>query len=305
MLPPYLGKIPNRSKTHGAIRGTRPNGTRGVVGPPLCRYFCLRPCRLSLLSNKKTAPFSARKNCNSILCTVRASASRGGEVALNDTLCFDITCSNHLTVSPLFRGSNPYPCGSLAYRVDPCLPRQRPQHGLYSYYKDSAAVCQRVLDGHHQKKKQKARGTRERRGRLPKSDDKASAAEKRGCVRRQGAREGELPAGQEKPTRAAHVQSGRFRGFFSFKNGGQRGENTFSARLRAGPATCTGPARRRRGSKGIFFREGGEGVGEVCGAVLDVVEVLVGVEAVVLHLDQGHGDVGTVVRDALTVVQEV
>ena len=134
---------------------------------------------------------------------------------------------------------------------------------------------------------------------------KPRAAEKRGCVRRQGAREGELPAGQEKPTRAAHVQSGRFRGFFSFKNGGQRGENTFSARLRAGPATCTGPARRRRGSKGIFFREGGEGVGEVCGAVLDVVEVLVGVEAVVIHLDQGHGDIGAVVRDALAVVQQV
>lgn len=156
-----------------------------------------------------------------------------------------------------------------------------------------------------EKKKQKARGTRERRGRLPKNDDKASAAEKRRYVRRQRAREGELPAGQGKPARAAHVQSGRFRGFLSFKNGGQRGENTFSARLRAGPSACAGPARRRRGSKGIFFREGGESVGEVGGTVLDVVEVLVGVEAVVLHLDQGHGDVGTVVRDALTVVQQV
>ena len=39
------------------------------------------------------------------------------EIALDDTLCFDITCSNHLMVSPPLRGSNPYPCGSLTYRI--------------------------------------------------------------------------------------------------------------------------------------------------------------------------------------------
>ena len=51
------------------------------------------------------------------LCTVRASASQGGEIALDETLCFDIACSNHLMVSPPLRGSNPYPCGSLTYRI--------------------------------------------------------------------------------------------------------------------------------------------------------------------------------------------
>ena len=30
--------------------------------------------------------------------------------------CFDMTCSNQLTVSPRLRGSDPYPCGSLTYR---------------------------------------------------------------------------------------------------------------------------------------------------------------------------------------------
>ena len=39
------------------------------------------------------------------------------EIALDDTLCFDITCSNPLMVSPPFRGSNPYPCGSLTSRI--------------------------------------------------------------------------------------------------------------------------------------------------------------------------------------------
>ncbi len=32
-------------------------------------------------------------------------------------LVFDMTCSNQLIVSPQFRGSSPYPCSSLTYRV--------------------------------------------------------------------------------------------------------------------------------------------------------------------------------------------
>ena len=31
--------------------------------------------------------------------------------------CFDMICSNPLAVSPRFRGSDPYPCGSLTYRI--------------------------------------------------------------------------------------------------------------------------------------------------------------------------------------------
>ena len=49
--------------------------------------------------------------------TVQALASQGGEIALDDTLLFDIACSNHLMMSPSFRGSDPYPCGSLTYRI--------------------------------------------------------------------------------------------------------------------------------------------------------------------------------------------
>jgi hypothetical protein len=51
------------------------------------------------------------------LSTVQALASQGGEVALDDTLKFDIACSNPLMMSPSFCGSNPYPCGSLTYRT--------------------------------------------------------------------------------------------------------------------------------------------------------------------------------------------
>ena len=39
------------------------------------------------------------------------------EIALCDTFGFDITCSNQRIVSPRLCGSNPYPCGSLTYRI--------------------------------------------------------------------------------------------------------------------------------------------------------------------------------------------
>ncbi len=46
---------------------------------------------------------------------VQALASQGDEIALNYAL--DSAQSVHLLiVSPLLRGSNPYPCGSLTYR---------------------------------------------------------------------------------------------------------------------------------------------------------------------------------------------
>jgi hypothetical protein len=46
---------------------------------------------------------------------VQALASQGSEIALNYAL--NSTKSvNLLIVSPLLRGSNPYPCGSLTYR---------------------------------------------------------------------------------------------------------------------------------------------------------------------------------------------
>lgn len=52
-------------------------------------------------------------SCN---VTVQALASQGNEIALDDAL-FSTSTANLLIVSPLFRGSNPYPCGSLTYRV--------------------------------------------------------------------------------------------------------------------------------------------------------------------------------------------
>ena len=52
------------------------------------------------------------------------------EIALDHTLCFDIACSNHLMVSPPLRGSNPYPCGSLTYRI------------LLIYCRTDRPVCQ-------------------------------------------------------------------------------------------------------------------------------------------------------------------
>ena len=48
---------------------------------------------------------------------VQALASQGGEIALDDTFVFDIACSNQLGMSPSFRGSDPYPYGSLTYRT--------------------------------------------------------------------------------------------------------------------------------------------------------------------------------------------
>ena len=52
------------------------------------------------------------------------------EIALDDTLCFDITCSYPLMVSPPLRGSNPYPCGSLTYRI------------LHTYFMTGKSLCQ-------------------------------------------------------------------------------------------------------------------------------------------------------------------
>jgi hypothetical protein len=51
------------------------------------------------------------------LCTllVQALASQGDEIALEYALVSTYP-ANQLIVSPLFRGSNPYPCGSLTYR---------------------------------------------------------------------------------------------------------------------------------------------------------------------------------------------
>ena len=48
--------------------------------------------------------------------TVQASASQGSEIALGHALVSTFP-ANQLIVSPPFRGSNPYPCGSLTYRV--------------------------------------------------------------------------------------------------------------------------------------------------------------------------------------------
>ena len=70
--------------------------------------------------------------CQLISPTVQALASQGGEIALDDTFVFDIACSNHLMMSPSLRGSDPYPCGSLTYRI-----------GLLPvYYHPLTLICQ-------------------------------------------------------------------------------------------------------------------------------------------------------------------
>ena len=66
--------------------------------------------------NSCTAQSNAGKNA-SIRVLHRLSFSIAGhEIALNNTLCFDVTCSNQLMMSPSLCGSNPYPRGSLTYR---------------------------------------------------------------------------------------------------------------------------------------------------------------------------------------------
>ena len=56
------------------------------------------------------------KKAFAISSTIQALASRGGEVALGYAL--DSTYpAGHLIVSPLLCGSNPYPRGSLTYRI--------------------------------------------------------------------------------------------------------------------------------------------------------------------------------------------
>ena len=52
--------------------------------------------------------------------TVQASASQGSEIALGHALVSTFP-ANQLIVSPPFRGSNPYPCGSLTYRIFICI----------------------------------------------------------------------------------------------------------------------------------------------------------------------------------------
>ena len=148
------------------------------------------------------------------------------------------------------------------------------------------------LAGFIEKNQQKARGTGERCVRLSKNYDKASLTEQRGVC-----------AGGKGPT-ARSIRT--FLQLFKLQKRGTAGRKYFFDMLST-PDRRKLPVRRggARRSEGVFFREGGVGVGEVGGAVLDVVEVLVGVEAVVIHLDQGHGDIGAVVRDALAVVQQI
>ena len=64
------------------------------------------------LQPKKTQ----RKILYVLYVIVQALASQGDEIALE--YAFDSTYpANLLIVSPLLRGSNPYPCGSLTYRI--------------------------------------------------------------------------------------------------------------------------------------------------------------------------------------------
>ena len=51
-----------------------------------------------------------------VYAIVQALASQGDEIALGYALISTYP-ANLLIVSPLLRGSNPYPCGSLTYRV--------------------------------------------------------------------------------------------------------------------------------------------------------------------------------------------
>jgi len=53
------------------------------------------------------------------LIIVQALASQGNEIGLINA--FTTMTVHQLTVSPLFRGTNPYPCGSLTYRLHPTV----------------------------------------------------------------------------------------------------------------------------------------------------------------------------------------
>jgi hypothetical protein len=54
---------------------------------------------------------------NKPVIPVQALALQGGEIALGYALLCSTYPVNLLGLSPTFRGSNPYPCGSLTYRV--------------------------------------------------------------------------------------------------------------------------------------------------------------------------------------------
>ena len=69
--------------------------------------------------NPRAAACNGRTGGTVTSCrAVQALASQGGEVALCDTLSFDIACSDQRVMSPSLCGSDPYPCGSLTYRTD-------------------------------------------------------------------------------------------------------------------------------------------------------------------------------------------
>ena len=118
---------------------TRPISTCiiGIYRCTCARSYCRRPlCLTSFMlcifktKNRRFRTAEWFRACDE-RTTVRASASPGGEVALNYALVSTWPV-DLLAVSPQFRGSNPYPCGSLAYRVF-CL-----------HYYDSTApyICQ-------------------------------------------------------------------------------------------------------------------------------------------------------------------
>jgi len=56
-----------------------------------------------------------KKHSKILYVIVQALASQGDEIALEYALVSTYP-ANQLIVSPLLRGSNPYPCGSLTYR---------------------------------------------------------------------------------------------------------------------------------------------------------------------------------------------
>lgn len=59
--------------------------------------------------------YNPKNTAKKLYVIVQALASQGDEIALKYALVSTYP-ANQLIVSPLFRGSNPYPCGSLTYR---------------------------------------------------------------------------------------------------------------------------------------------------------------------------------------------
>lgn len=125
-----------------------PGGARGTA---LIHEFLFRRNKNSLVvpsgTIRECLPIAEKPPIRAVLPTVQALASQGGEIALDDTLLFDIACSNPLMMSPSLCGSDPYPCGSLTYRTLSSFPSSCLFYANFTALSTQQAGMKRILRG--------------------------------------------------------------------------------------------------------------------------------------------------------------